>query len=135
MVQPFAPVLLRVVVVWATAATLLSGCGRKGPLELPPSSQAAATENVPSVQSGSLIGLSVYALAALLGAGLLFGNSTWQLLAGAAGAAGAAAAALARSATINWFNTRNMSSTVVAVTRYLPLTMKEAPCIAWIATR
>ena len=40
MVRPFAPVLLRSALIGALAAvTLLAGCGRKGPLELPPSAQ------------------------------------------------------------------------------------------------
>jgi chemosensory pili system protein ChpE len=38
-----------------------------------------------AVQSGSLIGLAIYALAALAGAGLLLGSLTLQLAAGAAG--------------------------------------------------
>lgn len=38
-----------------------------------------------AVQSGSLIGLAIYALAALFGAGLLFGDIVWQLLAAGAG--------------------------------------------------
>jgi threonine/homoserine/homoserine lactone efflux protein len=38
-----------------------------------------------AVQSGSLIGLSVYALLALFGAGLLLQDSIWQLLAGITG--------------------------------------------------
>jgi predicted small lipoprotein YifL len=41
-------ILLRTALIGAlAAATLLAGCGRKGPLELPPSAQAAPPANDP----------------------------------------------------------------------------------------
>ena len=41
MLRPSAPALFRCVLIGALAATLLAACGRKGPLELPPSAQVA----------------------------------------------------------------------------------------------
>ncbi|MPZ56639.1 MAG: hypothetical protein GEU91_09125 [Rhizobiales bacterium] len=40
MAQPFAPALLRWALIGALAATVLAGCGRKGPPESPPGAQA-----------------------------------------------------------------------------------------------
>jgi len=48
-VRPLAPTLLRSALIGAlAAATLLAGCGRKGPLELPPSAQMAEPVNDPA---------------------------------------------------------------------------------------
>jgi predicted small lipoprotein YifL len=43
--RPSTPAPLRCALIGALAATLLAGCGRKGPLELPPSAQAAGVND------------------------------------------------------------------------------------------
>ena len=46
MIRSFSPVLWRGALIGAVlATTLLAGCGRKGPLEPPPSAQAAPPTN------------------------------------------------------------------------------------------
>ena len=49
MLRPSVPALhLRVLIGALAAAALLAGCGRKGPLELPPSAQVADVPNPPT---------------------------------------------------------------------------------------
>jgi predicted small lipoprotein YifL len=52
-VRPLAPILLRCCIGGLAVALLLAGCGRKGPLEEPPSARAAAPEGSAAARSST----------------------------------------------------------------------------------